>query len=109
MSLKFLFGLFQRRRQLPRTYKWSDAAATVERLCKNIPVPVSDQIKYADLVSSKIWTAYPWKETKTYIKGTTPPLIPLVNNQQDYSTPFNIYLLTKGSLVRTDTTPEEHV
>src|SRR4029078_12567167 len=78
-------------------------------LCKNIPVPVSDQIKYADLVSSKIWTAYPWKETKTYIKGTTPPLIPLVNNQQDYSTPFNIYLLTKGSLVRTDTTPEEHV
>lgn len=87
-----------------RTYLWSDAINTVKRLCKSIPVPEGDQIKYSQIVSSKMWTAYPWKESKTTIAAG---LLPLVDGHQDYSTPANFYLLTKGSIIRTDTTPNQ--
>lgn len=78
---------------------------TARNQAKKIPISAPDQLKYCDIVSSKVWTYYPWFRSKTTI---APGLIPLVDLIQDYSSPPNLYRLTKGSLVRTDTTPDEH-
>ena len=82
------------------TYKWSDLTAQVDRLIKG--VPMNNWPLYCDLISSDMFTVYPWRDAQQNIADG---LIPLVDGQQDYSVPNNIYRLTKASIVRTDVSP----
>lgn len=63
---------------------------------------ISPQI--CDFVSNDMYIEYPWKDTITSI---APATLPLINGQQDYSSPINIYRLTKASVYRRDVAPYE--
>lgn len=78
--------------------------ALINRLIKN--VPVSDiAVQVCDRISSTMYSAYPWQNTKTLI---APGQIPCLDGAQDYSTPLNIYRLTKGSIAYLSSTPAQH-
>lgn len=89
---------------MARTYHWSDAVDFAKKQTKGTPTTTLDA-RICDLVSSEVWGAYAWYLSKQTIASGT---IPLVDNQQDYDPPANIYVLTKGSLVCTSTTPVSH-
>lgn len=56
-----------------------------------------------DFVSSIMWCYFPWRWTITNIS----PQTPLVDGNQDYTAPTNIYRLTRTRIIRTDTTPSQ--
>lgn len=74
-------------------------------LAKGVPTSAADQARMCDITSSVMWRAHPWRYAKTTIGDDQ---IPLVDGEQDYSTPANLFRVTKLSLVRTDVTPDFH-
>jgi len=74
-------------------------------LLKNVGGLAAITPQLADMVSAEIWGIYPWRVSITNIAAG---LIPLVDGQQDYSAPTNIYRLLKISITRTDTTPDDN-
>lgn len=101
MALRLVRAWLRWRCNLAYTYHWSDAIDFATKLVAGTPTSTLD-VRICDLVSSEAWNAYAW-----YISKTTIPVgsIPLVNGVQDYSSPVNIYSLTKGCLVCTSQTP----
>lgn len=86
------------------SYSWSDLTNRIKPLVRNIPVG-DDWVMCCDMVNGAMYTAFPWKDSLQNIAAT---LLPLVDGQQDYSVPTNIFRPTKLSLVRTDVTPNVH-
>jgi hypothetical protein len=90
-----------------QTYTWSDIMDLARlRYGKGIPLDAALQARLCDMVSSTVWTKYPWFLSRTTIAAG---LIPLVDGTQDYSTPANFLRITKCSLLRTDTTPNQAI
>lgn len=85
------------------TYRWQDSIDVAAKLSKNIPVSSIDA-RICDMVNGVIWKKYPWQRSRTNIAAG---LIPLADDDQDFSAPPNIYRLLKCRIVRTDTTPDE--
>lgn len=85
------------------TYTWQDAVDFAAKQTKGTPMSSLD-VRICDMVSSEIWTAYAWYISKTTIPAGS---ILLVDNVQDYSTPSDIYTLTKACLVNTSVTPND--
>jgi hypothetical protein len=83
------------------TYTVQDAWDLANKAVAGTPLSTVN-IRIADMVSSTMWTPYPWYRAITTIADG---LIPLVDGYQDYSSPPNIYRLTKASLVNTTSTP----
>lgn len=82
------------------SYKWGDLTAEVSRMIKGVPM---NWPLYCNMVSSDMFTVYPWRDAlQTVAVGQ----IPLVDTQQDYDVPTNIYRLTKATIVRTDVSPK---
>jgi hypothetical protein len=76
-----------------------------KRFAKGVPLTESsEQLLVTNLVSGEIWRAFPWRESLTDIASGS---ISLVDGQQDYTAPSQIFRLTKCSLVRTDVSPDE--
>ena len=90
---------------MAQTYLVSDALAILAPLMKNVGGLTAITPQLCDMVSSEIWTAYPWRVSVTNIPTG---LIPLVDGQQDYNAPVNIYRLTQVGIRRTDTTPDQY-
>lgn len=90
---------------MPQTYLISDVAAILEPMLKNVGGLTAITPQLADMVSSEMWGIYPWRVSITNIPAGS---LPMVDGQQDYSAPTNIYRLLKASIVRTDTTPDEN-
>lgn len=86
------------------TRQWSEAVALASKLSKGLNVASIDET-ICDLVSSEAFRKYPWFLSQQNI---APGILPLVNTQQDYSAPVNIYRLLTARLVRTDVSPDEH-
>jgi hypothetical protein len=86
------------------SYRWSDLIVLVSKQVKNIPTQQLDAI-HCDLVSTRIAARLPWKPSKTTIAAGQ---IPLINGQQDYDPPFNIFRLTDASLQLTSTIPNRN-
>lgn len=82
------------------TYRWQDLTSQIDRLIKG--VPMNNWALYCDMISSDMFTSYPWRDS---LDNIAEGQIPLVDGQQDYDVPRNIYRLTKASIVRTDQTP----
>ena len=85
------------------SYRWRDITDEVSRMVKG--VPIKNWALYCDMVSSDMFTSYPWKDA---LQNIATGQIPLVDGQQDYDVPTNIFRLTKASIVRTDVSPEQH-
>jgi hypothetical protein len=91
---------------VPITYLWSDIINLARlRFAKGLPADATMQAQLCDLVSAEMWRSFPWRASRSSIASG---LIALVDGTQDYSVPTNFYRLTKASLCRTDTTPDEH-
>src|SRR6185369_7187844 len=73
----------------------------VKPFTKNNPIP-DNGVMACDFVSSRMAAVYPWKEQTQTIAPTT---IPLVDGQQDYDVPINLFRLLRAHIVRTDITP----
>lgn len=69
-----------------------------------MPVASGNKLLICDMVNSKIWKYRPWLRSLTTIAAGS---IPMVDGQQDYSPPTQIYRLMKASFVRIDVTPSE--
>lgn len=92
---------------MPFSYSAQDAIDLVQAFTKNVPTSAL-QVKAADIVSSQMWSAYPWQWTLQQIS----PSIPLVNGVQDYSVPAELYRFGAGGhlrLTRTDVTTENQI
>lgn len=88
------------------TRQWQEAFDMARvGLAKSVPTAAADQARICDIVSSDMWVTHPWRYAKTTIGDDQ---IPLVDGDQDYSTPANLFRITKLSLVRTDVTPDYH-
>lgn len=90
---------------MAQTYHVSDAAALLEPMLKSVGGLSAITPQLADMVSSEMWTIFPWRATVTNIPTG---LLPLVDGQQDYSAPTNIYRLLQVGIRRLDTTPDEY-
>ena len=90
---------------MAQTYLVADALAVLAPLMKNVGGLTAITPQLCDMVSSEIWTAFPWRVSVTNIPTTS---IPLVDGTQDYSAPTNIYRLTQIGIRRTDTTPDQY-
>jgi len=88
------------------TYQWSQAMSIARSgFSKKVPTSDADQILLCNMVNSEMWTAHPWRQAKTTI---APGSTPLVDGDQDYNSPIAMFRPLKLSLVRTDTTPDQH-
>lgn len=85
---------------MPLTYTPTEAMTLTAAFVKNAPTSAM-QVIAADAVSSQMWTAWPWEWTLQPIS----PAIPLVNLQQDYSSPAELYRMQNAWITQTDTTP----
>ena len=85
------------------TYKWSDLIIQVSKQVKNIPTQQLDAL-HCDMVSAEIAGRLPWKPQLTTIADGQ---IPLVDGQQDYDPPFNMWRLIEASLCCTSVTPND--
>lgn len=90
---------------MAQTYKVSDALAILGPMLKNVGGLSAITPQLCDMVSSEMWTAFPWRISVTNIPTG---LIPLVDGQQDYDAPINIYRLTQIGIRRLDTAPDEY-
>lgn len=88
---------------MAQTYTWDNLIAVTSKLIKGQPT-VSIDPQICDFISSEIWTHYPFKESVTVNSAGQ---ITLSDGVQDYSVPSNLLQLTKGSIVRTDVSPNE--
>lgn len=86
------------------TRSWNDLITVASVLSKGVGGLSSISADICDFISNDMYTVYPWKDTITTIAQGT---IPLLDGVQDYSSPINIYRLTKATIVRYDTTPFE--
>lgn len=84
------------------TRSWADLINVVKVLAKNVGGLDKIKAEMCDFVSNEMYISYPWKDTITTIAAAT---LPLVDGQQDYSSPINIYRLTRATIFRTDVTP----
>lgn len=82
--------------------KWQDVVDVANPLLKNLGGFTDMATNVCDMVSSNMYTDYPWKDTITTIARNT---LPLINYKQDLSSPINLYRLTKATLLRTDVFP----
>ena len=87
------------------TYTWAEAINFAQKMAKGANIGSVDEL-VADQVSSRVWRAKPWFASIQNIAAGT---LPLVDGQQDYSSPTNTMRLLKARLVRTDTTPDENI
>lgn len=87
---------------MPYTRTWSDLLVLATKLYKNIPITANDAL-ICDMVSAKMWNAWPWQER---IQNIPAPGELLVHGQQDYSTPVAIHKLIRARITRTDVTPD---
>jgi hypothetical protein len=90
------------------TYQWSTLVSLARKNVRNIPTADIDAL-HCDLVSSKMAAAAPllWRPLTTTI---APGTLPLVNGQQDYSVPVNIFKIGNDiRLTRTDVTPNQDI
>lgn len=77
------------------TYTWQQLTDMVLAQVKNMPLAANIGAMQADFVSSDIAARYPWKpQITTFEDGQ----IVLVNNQQDYDPPINIWRLQQAWL-----------
>lgn len=72
------------------SYRWSDLITLISKQVKHIPTQTVDALN-CDWVSSRIAGRLPWKFLEQTIADGQ---IPLINFQQDYDPPFNIWRLT---------------
>src|SRR4051812_10965590 len=70
-------------------------------MVKNIPITTVD-VTICDMVSSRMWNAFTWRERVANIPTSS---IPLSNGVQDYSVPVNFHTLLRARITRTDVTP----
>lgn len=91
---------------MPKTYLAQDGLDIGVKLAMGVPLDSNEDVRarVCDMVSSKMWTYYPWATSKKNIAAGS---IPLVDSTQDYAAPTDCYRLTKVSLNRTSTTPNE--
>ena len=87
------------------TRSWQEASDLASKLTKGLNISSVDET-IADMVSSEVWNKYPWFLSVQNIPNS---FIALVNDQQDYSAPNNIMRLLDARLVRTDSTPDQHI
>jgi hypothetical protein len=89
------------------TYSYSNLYDLVGNTINDgVPIPTAQRLLIADVVQSEMWKARPWYRTLTTIAAGS---LPCSDGVQDYSAPAQIYRLTQCKLVRTDTTPDDHV
>lgn len=86
------------------TYKVQDAWTEADKLIAGTPITDALKIQAADKVCSTMWTPYPWYRATTTIAAGS---LPLVDGQQDYSAPVNIYRLLTVYLLHTSVTPND--
>lgn len=93
---------------MAKTYQWSDFITLARtKFAKGVPADSAMQAQLCDMVSSRMWSYRPWFDAQTTIAAGA---IPLVDAQQDYaSVPANFYRPLAFSLVRTDTSPYQHL
>lgn len=84
------------------TYTWGDYITLARKLYHDIPITALDA-QVCDMVSSRIWNAYPWQER---IQNIPSPGELLVDGTQDYNAPVAIHKLLRARITRTDTTPD---
>ena len=87
------------------TYRWSDLIVLVSKQVKNIPTQTIDALQ-CDWVSTRIAGRLPWKMQQQSIADGQ---IPLVDSQQDYDPPFNIWRLIDASLRCITVTPNDDI
>lgn len=87
------------------TYKVNDAWDDVIGAVKGAPITDARKLRAANMISSRMWTAWPWYDSLTSIVAGS---IPVVDGTQDYTYPTDLYRLTKCSIARTDQTPNVH-
>ena len=87
------------------SYRWQDLITLVSKQVKNVPTQSVDALQ-CDLVSTQIAGRLPWKmQITSFADG----MFPLLDGQQDYSPPPNIWRLVDASLRSTSTTPNDDV
>lgn len=87
------------------TRSWQDLITVASALGKGVGQLSAISPQICDFVSNDMYMEYPWKDTITTMASG---LFPLIDGQQDYDSPINIYRLTKATIVRKDTTPYEY-
>lgn len=87
------------------TRSWADLIRISKKLAKGVGSFDDIKAEMCDFVSNEMYTEYPWKDTITTMATTS---FPLIDGQQDYDSPINIYRLISARIVRTDTTPEQN-
>jgi hypothetical protein len=90
---------------LAYSYKVSDGLAVASKMVKSIPLAGID-VTVCDMVSSRMWNAFVWRERVANIPlpGTL-----LVDGVQDYNVPVNFHTMLRARITRTDTTPDYSV
>lgn len=86
------------------TYSAQDGIDLVKKFVKDIPLTDIDA-QVCDMVSSLMYVEAFWRWTLQNIPATS---IPLVDGQQDYNVPTNLFRLFRARIVRTDTTPDQY-
>lgn len=86
------------------TYTVQDAWDEADKLIAGTPISDALKIQAADKVCSTMWTPYPWYRATTTIAAGS---LSLVNQQQDYSAPVNIFRLLTAYLLHTSVTPND--
>ena len=83
------------------TYTYQDALNVAQKMGKGVPFSGVDTT-ICDLVSSRIYKAYPWRDTLVVI----PSPVALVDSTQDFSTGLtDIFRMTQFWIIRSDVTP----
>lgn len=85
------------------TYQVSDGLTLAHKLVKGIPMSSVD-VTICDMVSSRMWNAFTWRERVANIPVSS---ILLVDGQQDYNVPINFHTMLRARITRTDTTPDD--
>lgn len=68
----------------------------------------NSDVDIVQMVSTAMYRFYPWRFTLTNTPAIAPPgTIPLVDQQQDYAAPSDLYRLIRASIWRTDVTPNQ--
>lgn len=94
-----------------QTYAVKDALAVAQKMAKGVPFTGVD-MSIADMVNSRIYKAYPWRDTlkSSSVAGTSPTWeeVALTDGNQDFDTGLtDILRITQLWIRRTDTTPNE--
>jgi hypothetical protein len=86
------------------TFAWSDAAAVAAKMAKDIPLSSIDET-LCNMVNGEIWDYYDWSASLDTIGSAQ---VALSDGTQDFTAVSNCYKPIRLSIVRTDSTPDEH-